>query len=173
MALSCWNLYFDVVISLRAVCITDALKILWHSAGLLPAKAVLVMLQVSLEGLGSIVLLMMVVGIWWSRAWRKGCGICCGMSAAGMCVDHLARLLARRSIPYVAELNVGRVIVNEYGHVRSWGGIASIVLVMGSSSSSGRTGYVECSWICTASSPSKDVGSPVVCIAARWLVRIC
>ncbi len=90
-----------------------------------------------------------------------------------MCVDHLACLLARRSRPYAAELKVGRVTVKEYGHVRSWGGITFVVLVMGSSSSSGRTGYVECSWICMASSPSKDVGSPVVYMAARWLVRIC
>jgi hypothetical protein len=25
---------------------------------------------------------------------------------------------------------------------------------------------VECSWICMASSPSRDVGSPAVCMAA-------
>ena len=145
---------------------TDALKILWHSVGLLPVKAVLVMLQVSLEGLGSIVLFLIVVGIWCSRAWRKGCGTCCGMSAAGMFVDHLACLLARRSRPYVAELKVGRVTVYEYGHVRIWGGITSVVLVMGSSSSYGRTWYVECSWICMASRPSRDVGSPADCIAS-------
>jgi len=152
---------------------TDALKILWHSVGLMPVKVVLVMLHVSLEGLGSIVLLLIVVGIWCSRAWRMGCGICCGMSAAGMFVDYLACLLARRSRPYAAELKVGRVTVYEYGHVRSRGGITSVVLVMGSSSSSGRTGYVECSWICMASSPSRDVGSPAVCMASSWLVRIC
>ena len=151
---------------------TDALKILWHSVGLLPVKAVMVMLQVSLESLGSIVLLLIVVGIWCSRAWRVVCGICCGMSAAGMFVDHLACLLARRSRPYADELKVGRVTVNEYGHVRSWSGIASVVLVMGSSSSYGRTRYVECSWTCMASRASRDVGNPADCMASSWLVRI-
>ena len=41
------------------------------------------------------------------------------MSAFGMFVDHIACLLARRSSPYVVVLNVGRVKVKEYGHVRS------------------------------------------------------
>ncbi len=54
--------------------------------------------------------------------------------------DHRACLLARRSRPYAAELKVGRVMVKEYGHVRRCVGITSIVLVMGSSSSSGLTG---------------------------------
>ena len=35
-----------------------------------------------------------------------------------MLVDHLAYLLARRIMPYAAELKVGRVRVKEYGHVR-------------------------------------------------------
>ena len=33
--------------------------------------------------------------------------------------------------------------MKEYGHVRSWEGITSVVLAMDLSSSSGRTGYVE------------------------------
>ena len=65
-----------------------------------------------------------------------------------MLVDHLACLLAMRSRPQAAELNVGKVNVKEYGHVRSWEGITSVVLVMGSSPSSGRTGYVEFSGTC-------------------------
>ena len=53
---------------------------------------------------------------------------------------HLVCLLARRSRPYAAELNVGRVRVKEYGQVRSCSGITSVMLGMGSSSSSGFTG---------------------------------
>ena len=89
-----------------------------------------------------------------------------------MLVDHMACLLARRSRPYAAEQNIGKVIVHEYGHDRSWNGIASVVLVMGSSSSFGRTGYVEFPWTCRASRPSRDVGSPADCMASSWLVRI-
>ena len=81
--------------------------------GLLPVKVVLVMLQVFMESLGSIVLPLIVVGIWCSRAWRVDCGMCGEMSAASMLVDHLACLLARRSKPYAAEQKVGRVTVNE------------------------------------------------------------
>jgi len=158
-------MYSDAITSLRTVWSTDALKALWHSVGLLPVKAVLVMLQVFLESLGSVMVLLIVVGIWCSRAWRMGCGICGGMSAVGMLVDHLACLLARRSRPYAAEQKVGRVTVNEYGHVRSCGGITSVVLVMGSSSSSGRTWYVDCSWTCMASRTSRDVGCPADCMA--------
>ena len=88
-----------------------------------------------------------------------------------MCVEHLACLLARRSRPYAAEQNVGRVTVKEYGQVRSWEGITSVVMVMGSSSSSGRTGYVEFSSTCIASRPSRDVGSPAEGIFSSWLVR--
>ncbi len=68
---------------------------------------------VFMESLGSIAVPLIVVGIWWSRAWRVGCGMCGGMSDAGMFVDHLACLLARRRRPYVAEQKVGRVLVNE------------------------------------------------------------
>ncbi len=67
--------------------------------GLLPVKAVLVMLQVSWDNLGAFVLLLIVVGICCSRARRVSCGIYCGMSAAGMMVDHVACLLARSSKP--------------------------------------------------------------------------
>ena len=63
-----------------------------------------------------------------------------------MLVDHLVCLLARRSRPYVAVLKVGRVVVKEYGHILSWEGIIWVVLVMGSSSFSGCTGYAEFSW---------------------------
>ena len=57
-----------------------------------------------------------------------------------MLEDHLACLLTRRSRPYAAELKVGRVKVKDYGHVRRCVGITSLVLVIGSSSSSGLTG---------------------------------
>ena len=99
VSLSCWNLYSDDVMSLSMVWSTDALRIRKHSVGLLPVKAMMVMLQVSLENLGAVVLLLIVVGIWCSSAWHVGCGICCGTSAAGMFVDHLACLLARRRRP--------------------------------------------------------------------------
>ncbi len=62
------------------------------------------------------------------------------MSLFGRLDDHLTCLLARRSRPYVAELKVGRVRVKEYGHVCRCVGITSVVLVMGSSSSSALTG---------------------------------
>ncbi len=67
--------------------------------GLRPVKVGLVILQVSLDSLGAYVLLLIVVGILCSKAWRVGCGIFCGMSAAGRFVDHLACLMARRSRP--------------------------------------------------------------------------
>ena len=54
--------------------------------------------------------------------------------------DHLACLLARIIMPYAAELKVGRVRVKEHGHVRSCVGITYVVLVIGSSSSSGVNG---------------------------------
>ena len=63
-----------------------------------------------------------------------------GMRASGMLAAHLACLLAKRSMPYAAELKVGRVRVNEYGQVRRCVGITSVMLVIGSSSSSGLTG---------------------------------
>ncbi len=72
-----------------------------------------------------------------------GCVICWGMRVAGMFAHHLACLLARSNRPYAAELNVGRVNVNEYGHVRSWEDITSVLLVMDSSSNSECTRYVE------------------------------
>ena len=53
---------------------------------------------------------------------------------------HMVCLIAKRSRPYDAELNVGRVMVKEYGQVWSCVGITSVVLVKGSSSSSGVTG---------------------------------
>ena len=54
--------------------------------------------------------------------------------------DHLACLLAKRSRPYAADLKVGKVRVKEYGHVRRCLGTIFVVLVIGSSSSSGLTG---------------------------------
>ena len=99
VARSCWYLYSDAVMSLSTVWRTDALKALWHSVGMMPTKAVLVMLHGFLEGLGSTTEPPTVVGIWCSRACRVGCGICWGMSVAGMLVDHLACLLARSSKP--------------------------------------------------------------------------
>ena len=72
---------------------------MWHSMGLRPVKVELVMLQVSRDSLGACVLFLIVVGIWCMRALRVGCGICCGMSVAGMFVVHLACLLAKSSRP--------------------------------------------------------------------------
>ena len=95
-----------------------------------------------------------------------------GMSASGMLATHLACLLARRYRPYAAEVNVGKVRLNEYGQVRRFKGITSVVLVMGSSSSSGRTGSAEFSYTCIASRPTGDVGSPVACICVSWLLMI-
>ncbi len=113
VALSCWYLYSVAVMSLSAVCITDALKYLWHSDGLLPVKAVLVIVQVSLDGLGVSVLLLMMLGSCCRSAWRVGCGTVCGMRDVGIVVDHRTCLLARSSKPYAAEQKVGRVTVNE------------------------------------------------------------
>jgi hypothetical protein len=62
------------------------------------------------------------------------------MSVSEMPAIHLACLLARRSRPYAVELKVGRVRVNEYGQVRRFVGVTSVVLGLGSSSSSGITG---------------------------------
>jgi len=47
--------------------------------------------------------------------------------------------------------------------VRRLVGITSVVLVIGSSSSSGVIGWVEFSDTCRASRPSGDVGSPADC----------
>ena len=65
-----------------------------------------------------------------------------GMIVSGMLVVHLVCLTARKSKPYVAVLKVGRVLVKVYGQVLSCEGITWVVLVIGSSSSSGCTGYV-------------------------------
>ena len=158
--------------SLWAVSIADALNIWWHSVGLWPVKARLVMLHVSLKSLRVSVLLLIVVGICCGNAWRVCCGICCGMGAEGMLIVHLVSLLARSSMPKTAELNVDRVTVKEHGQVRSWEGINYVALVMGSSSSSERTGYVVFSCTCRASRPYGDVGSPTECNLVSWLVRI-
>ena len=85
--------------SLSDVCSADALKSRQHFVGMWPVKVVLVMLQVSLESLKAFVLLLIVVGICCSSAWRVGCGICRGMSVAYMLVDHLACIMARSSRP--------------------------------------------------------------------------
>ena len=53
VALSCWYLYSDAVMSLRAEWSTYALKNPWHSVGLRPVKVELVMLQVSRDSLGA------------------------------------------------------------------------------------------------------------------------
>ncbi len=73
----------------------EALNIRYHSVGLRPVKVGLVMLQVSRESFGASVLLLTVVGICCSNAWRVRCGMCCGMSSTGMMVDHLVCLLAK------------------------------------------------------------------------------
>ena len=103
-------------------------------------NAELVMEQVSRDCLGGSVLPLMMVGVWCSSALRMGWGMAWGMSASGMFVAHLACLLARRSRPYAAELNVGRVRLKEYGQVRRCVGSTSVLLVIGSSSISGFTG---------------------------------
>jgi len=96
--------------------------------------------HMSRESFGASVLLLMVVGICCRSAWGMSWEMVWGISASRMFADHLACLLARRSRQYAAVLNVGRVRVKEYGHVRSWEGITSVVLVMGSSSSYGQNG---------------------------------
>ena len=100
-------------------------------------KAKLVMARDSLE---ASVLPLMVVGICCRSALRMGWAMVRGMSVHGMLDVHLACLLARRSRPYAAELKVGRVRVKEYGHMRRCVGITSVVMVIGSSSSSRVTG---------------------------------
>ena len=67
---------------------------------------------------------------------------------------------------------MGRVTVKEKGHVRNWEGITSVMLVVGSSSIFGFTGYMELSCACRASTPSGDVGSPIDCIWASCVVRM-
>ena len=98
------------------------------------------MQHMSRESFGAYVLVLMVVGICYRSDWRMGWEMVWGISAFGMFAYHLACLLSRRSRPYDAELNAGRVRMKEYGHVRSWEDITSVVLVTGSSSSSGQTG---------------------------------
>jgi len=95
-----------------------------------------------------------------------------GTSVSGMLVVQLVYLLARRCKPYAAVLKVGRVVVKEYGQVLSWEGITWVGLMMGSSSSSGCTGYIKFSWACSASSPSGVVGRPAACMWVSWLLSI-
>ena len=95
-------------------------------------KAKLVMHHMSRDSLGAFVLPLMVDRICCRSALRKGCEMVCGMSVFGMLEDHLACLLAKKSRPCDAELKVGRIRVNEYGHVRRCAGITSVVLVIGS-----------------------------------------
>ena len=135
-------------------------------------KAKLVMQHMSRDNLGAFVLPLMVMGICCRSALRMGWAMVWGMSVSGMLGDHLACLLAKRSMPYADELKVDRVRVKQYGHVRRCVDITSVVMVIYSSSSSGVTGYVEFSNTCSASRPSRDVGSPTDCIKASWLVRI-
>ena len=104
-------------------------------------NARLVMQHMSRVSLGASVLPLMAVGICCRSALRMGWAIVWGRGVFGMLVDHRSCLLAKRSRAYAAELKVGRVRVKEYGHVRRCVGITSIiVLVIGSSSSSGVTG---------------------------------
>ena len=103
-------------------------------------KAKLVMQHMSRDSLGASVLPLIVVGICYKSALRMGWAMVWGMSVSSMLVDHLACLLTKRSRPYAAELKVGRVRVKEYGYVRRCVDITSVVLVIGSSSSSRVTG---------------------------------
>ena len=130
------------------------------------------MQHMSRDSLAASVLPLMVVGVCYKSAFRKGWGMDCGMSVTGMLANHLACLLARRIRPYAAELKVGRVTVKEYVHVRRCAGITSVVPAIGSSSSFGVTGYVECSCTCMASRHYREVGSPAACIWVSWWVMI-
>ena len=103
-------------------------------------KAMLVMQHMSRDNLGVSVLPLIVVGLCCRSALRMSWAMVWGIRAFGMFDVHLVCLLAKRSRPYAAELKVGRVRVKEYGHVRRCVGITSVVLVIGSSSSSGVTG---------------------------------
>ena len=73
----------------------------------------MVMQHMSRDNLRASVLPLMVMGICCRRALRMGWEMVWGMSVSGMLVDHLACLLARRSRPYAAELEAGRVRVKE------------------------------------------------------------
>ena len=77
------------------------------------------MQHMSRDSLGAFVLLLMVVGICCRSPWCMGWDMVCGISSSSMFDDHLACLLARRSRPYAAALNEGRVRVKEYGPARS------------------------------------------------------
>ncbi len=73
------------------------------------------MMHASLESMGASVFVLVIVGVCCSTAWRMFWVMADGMSDFGMPVVHLVCLLAIRSRPYDAVLNVGRVVVNEYG----------------------------------------------------------
>ena len=77
------------------------------------------MLQASLESLGAYVFVLTIVGVGCRIAWRVVWVMMVGMSGSVMPVDHLVRMLARRSRPYAAVLKVGRVVMKEYGQVLS------------------------------------------------------
>ena len=77
------------------------------------------MLHASLESLGPVVFDLMMVGTYCKMACLMLWVMVVGIRVFGMLVDHLACLLARRRRPYVAVMNVGRVMVKEYGHVLS------------------------------------------------------
>ena len=62
-------------------------------------KAKLVMLQVSLEGLGSSVFDRITVGICWSKVCQMLFAMEIGTSASGMLVVHYGCLLANRISP--------------------------------------------------------------------------
>ena len=61
----------------------EALKNMYHSVGRRPAKARLVMLQVSLESLGASLFVLMVVGDCCRIAWRMVWVMMVGMSESG------------------------------------------------------------------------------------------
>ena len=123
------------------------------------------MMQASLESLGASVFVLMIFDVCCRIAYRMLWVVVTGVSEFEMHVAHRVCLLARRSRPYVAMmLKVGRVVVKEYGQVLSWEGITWVVMVMGSSSYSGWTGYVEFSWTCMASRPSGDMWSLANCM---------
>ena len=97
VALSCLKRYSVAVVSLSVACMPEALKVLKLSVGRSPDKAGLVILHVSLEGLGSCVFDRIIVGICLSKVCRILFAMEVGMSVSGIFVVHLACPMAIRS----------------------------------------------------------------------------
>jgi len=87
------------------------------------------------------------------------------MRAFGTIAFHPVCLLASYKSEYHAALKVDMVRVNGQGRVLSWEAITWDVIVIGSSSISGCTGYAEFSATCSASIPLVGVGIPCFCLS--------